>query len=190
MCTVQKLNLIEQEPAEEERVRIKHMKWAAKRAATLLTKGGGRMTHLPSMPWRAERKRLSYGASMQSRLDVNGRRKETVRGGSVNQDTGRRRSMSKLAQYERHPPLAIFWGQGLLGSPSYLTWRQESEWYIITKVVLLEILAREGISLQGWINHIQKAMKHLFKFHSSDKNISLLSPSFSTVKSVVILQLK
>lgn len=170
------------------------MKWAAKRAATLLTKGGGRMTHLPSMPWRAERKRLSYGASMQSRLDVNGRRKETVRGGSVNQDTGRRRSRSKLAQYEWHPPLATFRGQGLLGSTSYLwpprSWHQESEWYIITKVVLLEILAKEGISLQGWINHIQKAMKHLFKFHSSDKNISLLGPSFSTVKSVVILQIK
>jgi len=58
---------------------------------------------------------------------------------------------------------------------------------IITKVVLLQIMAWEGISLQGWINHTQKLLKHLFKF---DKNISLLGPFFSIVKSVVIVQLK
>ncbi|KAK7128727.1 hypothetical protein R3I94_017082 [Phoxinus phoxinus] len=28
------------------------------------------MTHLPSMPWGAERKRLSYGASMQNKLSA------------------------------------------------------------------------------------------------------------------------
>lgn len=75
MATARKRNFIEREPEEEERVYIKHKavnEMSNKKAIALPTKGTGKMTHLPSMPWGAEWKRLSYGASMQSRLSFNG----------------------------------------------------------------------------------------------------------------------